>query len=185
MYKPLSSQTIEAAMLEVANTPEDDIDYLTDQMREEQPAILDYLYRLDKLPFGFEEYLTLTEAEMEFILYLGVITWKALKKSSRPMRLVTREMLEATIDESERYFTRLARKPPAAVQQAAMLMIQTHPEPELLRFVVQALYARDNEEVAPMVPLEHHQTVVMIFEIIIKAIVDSADRKPLFSSRVN
>ncbi|NJN96224.1 MAG: hypothetical protein HC875_19990 [Anaerolineales bacterium] len=175
MYKSLSRKTIEAAMQEVANTPQDDAGYLTDQMLEEQPVILEYLYRLDGLPFGFDQTIRFSEAEREYILYIGIVVWKALKESPRPMHSVTWEELDKVVADFENFANDLVRQGHTEIPGAALLMIENHPEPELLRFITDAIRPRADDPKFPPIRPEYRSAAMTVFQIILTAMVGNGE----------
>jgi hypothetical protein len=168
-------KTVEAIMLEVAHTPQDDASYLTGQMLEEQPVILEYLYRLDDLPFDSDEEIRFSEAEREYILYIGIVVWKTLRETSPAMRLVTWDDLDAAIAEFEEYSHSLNGQPLSEIPGVALQMIETHPEPELLRFIVDALRPRADEPAFPPIRPEYRWVAMMLFQIVLKAMLDSRE----------
>ncbi len=171
MYKSLSRKTIEAAMQEVANTPQDDVGYLTDEMLEEQPAILEYLYRLERLPFSYEQEVQFSEAEREYILYIGIVLWRALQQSPRPKHAVTWAELDALVDDFEAFAHDLVRQGNDEIPGAALLMIENHPEPELLRFIVDAIRPRADDPKFPPIRQEYRSAAMTVFQIVLTAMV--------------
>lgn len=171
MFKSLSRKTIEAAMQEVANTPQDDAGYVTDEMLEEQPAILEYLYRLDDLPFSYKEQVHFSEAEREYILYIGIVLWRALQQSPRPKHAVTWAELDELVDDFEAFAHDLVRQGHDEIPGAALLMIENHPEPELLRFIVDAIRPRADDPKFPPIRPEHRSAAMIVFQIVLTAMV--------------
>lgn len=175
MYKSLSRKTIEAAMQEVANTPQDDAGYLTDEMLEEQPAILEYLYRLDGLPFGFDQAIRFSEAEREYILYIGIVLWRALQQSPRPKHAVTWAELDKVVADFENFANNLVRQGHDEIPGAALLMIENHPEPELLRFIVDAIRPRADDPKFPPIRPEYRSAAMTVFQIVLTAMVGNSE----------
>jgi hypothetical protein len=177
MIDCISPDMVETAMNEVRNIPQDDVGYLTDQMLAEQPVILEYLYRLTDLPFVFEEDAEFNEAERNYILYIGLVVWKAIRESPRPMRPVTRQELHEVIDQHECDAWELARYP-ERLRDRVLLLIENHPEPEILRFIVDAMRPRDDDPHFPPIRLAHHLGVRMLFQIIATALLNTAELAP-------
>lgn len=171
MVETIDRETIEAIMHEVVQTPLDDYEYLLDEMLEDQPVIAYYLYELDPLPFGFEEDMSFNEAERDYIFDIGIIIWKVLKESHRSMHSVTWEELDAVIEETEVYFFALGQDP-SEIPGAVLQMIETHPEPELLRFIVDAVRPQENNLADHPIRPEYHKIVLILFQIVLNAMMD-------------
>ena len=119
MISYITQKRVSDIMDRVATTPQDDVSYLTDQMMEEQPVILEYLFRLDNLPFGFDEAIEFDENEREYILYIGIVVWKVLSESARPTSTVTWDDLFAVIANFEKQFVKLVKQGPGTATEAA------------------------------------------------------------------
>jgi len=108
-------------------------------MLEDQPVIVYYLYELDQLPFGFEDYISFNEAERDYIFDIGLILWKSQREPA-PMHSVTWEELDAVVDETELISPLWGRTVWNTGRGATD--DETHPEPELLRFIADAVRPR-------------------------------------------
>ena len=177
MIDCISHAMVEKAMDEVKNVPPDDASYLTDQMLVDQPIILEYLYRLSDLPFVFEEDAEFNEVERNYILYIGLVVWKAIRESPRPMRPVTWAELEQVIDQHECEAWELTRYP-ERLRDRVLLLIENHPEPEILRFIVDAMRPRDDDPHFPPIRPVHHLGVRMLFQIIATAMLNTVEPAP-------
>ena len=171
MISYITQKRVADIMDRVATTPQDDVNYLTDQMMEEQPVILEYLFRLDNLPFGFDEAIEFDENEREYILYIGIVVWKVLSESARPTSTVTWDDLFAVIANFEKQFVKLVKQGPGTATEAAIQFIEEHPEPELLRFITDAMRPRSDEPNFPPIRPEYHSIVSMVFQIILTAML--------------
>ena len=171
MISYITQKRVSDIMDRVATTPQDDVSYLTDQMMEEQPVILEYLFRLDNLPFGFDEAIEFSEDEREYILYIGIVVWKALSESARPTSTVTWDDLFTVIAKFEKQFVKLVKQGPGTATEAAIQFIEEHPEPELLRFITDAMRPRPDEPTFPPIRPEYHSIVSMVFQIILTAML--------------
>ncbi|MCB0164662.1 MAG: hypothetical protein KDI79_10565 [Anaerolineae bacterium] len=171
MISYITQQKVSAAMDEVVTTPQEDVSFLTDQMMEEQPAILEFLYRLDVLPFSLEEGIEFDEDEREYILYIGIVVWKTLSESARPTPQVTWDDLYTVITDFEMQFAKLVKQGPGSATGAAIQFIEEHPEPELLRFITDAMRPRPDEPNFPPIRPEYQSIVTMIFQIALTAML--------------
>lgn len=167
--------TVRGTMTEVAEIPQDDVDYLTDQMMEEQPVILEYLYTLNDLPFVFEEDTEFNEVERNYILFVGIVIWKVLSDDPRPMRQVSWEDLFRVVDEMEYFAFKHAKKPQLNIAARAIEMIENHPEPELLRFITDAIRTDFDDPDYPPIRREYLTGVFFIFQVVLTALLNSRE----------
>ncbi|MCB0193360.1 MAG: hypothetical protein KDJ65_15545 [Anaerolineae bacterium] len=171
MISYITQKHVANTMDEVASTPPDDASYVTDQMMEEQPVLVEYLYRLDDLPFDLEETIQFSDSERDYIFYICIVVWKALSESARPTPTVTWSGLYSVIAEFENQFAEMVKQGPGAATGAAIQFIEQHPEPELLRFITDAMRPRPDDPNFPPIRQEYHSIVNLLFQIILTAML--------------
>ncbi|MCB0193361.1 MAG: hypothetical protein KDJ65_15550 [Anaerolineae bacterium] len=169
MISYITPKDVSDMMHAVATTPPDDTSYITDQMMKEQPALVEYLFRLDDLPFDLEETIEFSESERDYIFYICIVVWKILSQSTRPTPTVTWSDIFSVIDDYEYNFVRLIKEGSGKVAGAALQMIEEHPEPELLRFITDAMRPRADDPNFPPIRPEYHAIATMVFQIVLTA----------------
>lgn len=105
------------------------------EMTAEQPVVLAYLLAVDG---DF-----LNEDEREVLLYLGVAVWRMMCRGGCKPAPVTEESLDWLERRKEKELERLVGKGPDLLAQAARGLIARSRQPELLRYVVEALMEED------------------------------------------
>lgn len=108
---------------------------LMGQMSEQQPLMLAYLMS------GDEE--AMEEEEMEYLLYLGTVIWKAFDLAHTGLAEVTEPQLEEIEDKNAELFSTTGDDTDD-LMAAAENMMEGYSQPELLAFVSDALM--DDEE---------------------------------------
>ena len=148
--KPISADIVESTWQRMAAMPPGEAPKLVGRMEKEQPVVMAYLMAVDHDLFSQEE--------RELLLYLGMVVWQIMSQGSAPLSLVTEKaldkaeesnmkMIEYLMDESEPDFTETTRT-----------MIENYGQPEVLRYVVEALVeAAEDEEVS-----EDHIGIMML-----------------------
>lgn len=111
--------------------------YMT-QMSQEQPAILAYLLTLDGDPFN--------QNEMGYILFIAVVVWQAMKQSPQGLRSVPVEAVEQADEANFAFLERFLSASETDFETAIVKMLAEYPEPEVLRYIVEALMEEDEEE---------------------------------------
>ncbi|MBC7105974.1 MAG: hypothetical protein H5T97_08540, partial [Firmicutes bacterium] len=81
--------------------------------------------------------------ERELLLYLGVAVWRMMCRGGCRPGTVTEKLLDQIEMRNEKEFERLAGKGPRAVARAAAELLGRSSQPELLRYVVEALMEED------------------------------------------
>ncbi|MCB0211817.1 MAG: hypothetical protein KDJ52_20930 [Anaerolineae bacterium] len=175
MISYITQKHVADTMDEVAHTPPDDASYVTDKMMEEQPVLVEYLYRLDDLPFDLEETVHFSDAERDYIFYICIVVWKALSESARPTPRVTWSDLYSVIADYEHQFVEMVKQGPGSATGAALRFIEEHPEPELLRFITDAMRPRPDDPNFPPIRPEYHSIATMVFQIVLTAMLGNSN----------
>ena len=134
---PIPLEVVERTWKKRSIMPLQEIPRLINVMRGKQPFVLAYLLAV--------EHETFNQDEKEQLLYLGVVVWQIMSQGSKPLTKVTgdtldeaekanMEMVESLVGESETGFMDILRQ-----------AIGNYPQPEVLRYVVEALTEEPEE----------------------------------------
>jgi len=104
-------------------------------MTAEQPVVLAYLLAVDH---DF-----LNQDERELLLYLGVAVWRMMCRGGCRSATVTEELLDRVERRKEKELKRLVGQGPEALDRAPRDLLIRSRQPELLRYVVEALMEED------------------------------------------
>ena len=110
---------------------------LIDQMRQEQPVIMAYLLTASDESFDLDE--------GQAVFFIGTVVWQIVRKGNPHLRKVSEKLLEQIIDANEAQLEKLAEDPEADLVMAAHTSTDGYPEPEVLRYIVEALMEPDEE----------------------------------------
>lgn len=174
MFDYITANMIKAATREVSRVPKAAYQSLLADLQEAQPAIFDYLYYLDDLPFDGEEEIEFNLDERSYIMFTGLIIWKALTKSRYPLRPVAWSELYNVMNELETFAAKVANEPWAEPEDTGETL-KDHPEPELLRYAAKATVPRADNPSYPPLCDDHYTAVFLIFQIILVAMVNSRE----------
>jgi hypothetical protein len=130
----ISADTVTETWQRMARTPPSQASQLVDQMRKEQPAILAFLLATDED--------LLDQSERESVFYIGVVVWQIMKQSPGRLRRVPIEQLEKIRDANYEYLEDLAERG-EDLTAAAQAVVETCPEPEVIRYVMEAIMEVD------------------------------------------
>jgi hypothetical protein len=131
MAEIISYETVNEIWQGMAETPSDEVQLLVDQMEREQPTLMVFLLTLDDFPFN--------QNEKEIIFYIGTVLWQIMKSSKADLSTVTPEMIGKVEEENYEFLELLSNDTDADFMSATREMIDSYGEPEVLRYMVEAL----------------------------------------------
>ncbi len=127
-----------------------------DQLREEQPLLLSFLFS--------ESFQAFTQSEKEYLLYLMLVVWKAVKLSGEEVPAVSeKELSEA----EERNWNLLQGVKARRFHERLDVFFVEYPQEDLLAFVEDALADVDAEEGEPMVSGEGREAMFVSLKSVI------------------
>jgi hypothetical protein len=132
----ISAEVVTQTWQRMSQVAVKDLPDLMAQLKDEQPVIMAYLLALDDLPFN--------QHEQQIIFYVGVVVWQMVKQSPKRLLKVTRKKLERAETANIDSLDRLASDTEADFASATRSMLERYEEPEVLRYIVEALM--DEEE---------------------------------------
>jgi hypothetical protein len=135
MAEPISYEIVTETWQRMAETPADKAQEMIDQMEKEQPVILVYLLALDEYPFN--------QTEREIIFYIGAVLWEILKQGQASLSMVSEESITKAEEDNYRFLELLSNDTEADFMSATRTLIDTYSEPEVLRYLVEALMEDD------------------------------------------
>ena len=110
---------------------------LARRMEKEQPVAVAYLLAVD--------HDILNQDERHLLFYLGMVVWRAMSQGAKPLPRVT----EAALDEAEEGNLKLVEylrsESEAGFVEAARTMLLSYGQPEVLKYVVEALMEEPEE----------------------------------------
>jgi hypothetical protein len=165
----ISAETVTRTWQRIAALSERQAARLAEQMAKKQPLVMVYLLAVTDGPF-------ISDDEQERILYIGAVVWQIVKSGSRRLRKVT----EAALDEAERaneaLLELMAGDTDADFWHATRTMLERYPEPEVLRYVVEALHgeAGEDPDEPPMSP-EAQGLAFIHLKTVLDALIQAMD----------
>jgi hypothetical protein len=108
-----------------------------DEMGKAQPNVLAYLLAVD--------HDILNQDERELLLYLGVVVWQIMSQGPHRLPRVTQKALDEAEMRNAEMLEQLQKGPEAGSLDAARRMVDSYGQPELLRFVIEALMEEPEE----------------------------------------
>ena len=132
---------------------------LVEAIAEEQPFLFTYLLAMGEGDFN--------EDEQEVLLYLGVAVWQMMKRSGATLEQVSESHLDRLEQQNMQLLEDLSSDSETGFLQVARNLTVDHEQPELLSFVVEAVFEEEAELVRP-----HNQGIMVIF---LKIVIDCLD----------
>lgn len=168
MTEPISFETVTEVWQGMCLSDDADAKDYTQQMSKEQPILQYYLLDLEGLPFN--------PNEGEIIHYVGLVTWQIMKRGKRRLRKVRIRDLEKAEDANLEFMEILASDTEADFYSAVWSMIEGYPEPEVLRYVVEAIMEEDKED-SEEIPIreEYRGLAFLHLKVLLDALIDRRD----------
>ncbi|MCX7855650.1 MAG: hypothetical protein N2556_06710 [Anaerolineae bacterium] len=134
----ISEEIVTQTWQRIAQISPQEVQRYMNQMSREQPAILAYLLTLDSDPFN--------RNEMGYIFFIAMVVWQAMKQSPQGLRSVPIEEVERANEANFAFLERFLSAGEMDFEAAVAKMLEEYPEPEVLRYIVEALMEEDEEE---------------------------------------
>jgi hypothetical protein len=171
MTDMISAETVTRVWQDMARVSPDEIPHLVHQMEVEQPVVLVYLAAVGSALFN--------QHEQEIIFYLGMAVWQMMKQSQRRLRKVTERELEQAEEANFDFLERLSASPEADLVSATEAMLATYPEPEVLRYIIEAINEEeDYDPDDPPIRDEYRGLAVMYLKTVLDAFISSLAGAP-------
>jgi hypothetical protein len=135
---------------------------LMQQMSQEQPLILTYLLAVDEDAFN--------QDERELLLYVGVVIWKIMSRGETPIPEITEKILDAAEDKNIIILENLQGESDGDFLQVIAAMLENYNQVEVLRYVVEALFEDDEDDV------DIREDNIGLMFIDLKTVIDCFDR---------
>lgn len=158
----ISGEIVERTWKEMSSMSPLNYPKLINKMSKEQPVILAYLMAVGDELFN--------EDERELILYLGVVVWRIMSRGNEPLPSVTEKILDEVEDKNIKMLEYLEGESETDFFATVATIIENYNQPEVLRYVVEALM-EDNEEGVDI--KEENIGMIMIY---LKTVIDCFDK---------
>jgi hypothetical protein len=140
MPSPVSDALVARVWQEMAAMPPGEAPGLIAQMQDAQPAALTYLLALEGHGLPQEAF--------ELTFYLGVAAWQMMARGHPRLRRASIKKLEQAEEQNIQTLSLMEGDTAGDFRSAALALLETYPEPAVLRYIVEALMESDPEEVA-------------------------------------
>lgn len=161
---PISAETVERVS-DWLNRLEDEaaLERLIDEIAEAQPFLFAYLMAMGEGDFS--------EEERELLLFLGLSIYQMMKQDGAVLASVTEDHLDRLEQQNMRMLEDLADESEREFMQAASGMLRDHPQPEVLRHVIEEVTTQEEEDgVRPA----NHGILVVFLKIVIDCLHEAA-----------
>jgi len=136
--KPISPDIVEKTwkkMIRVSSFQE--TQRLVNLMSKKQPIILAYLMAVGSDLFN--------QDERELLFYIGMVVWQIMSQGSTPLPKIKEKTLDKTEKLNMKMIEYLKGKSDTDFTNAAENLINNYPQPEVLKYVIEALIEKTEE----------------------------------------
>ncbi len=159
----IPAEVVRETWQQVANSELDHAHELVAELQKEQPFILLYLTDMEGTPFN--------QNESEIIFFLGLVIWQIMKKGSNKLRQVTVQKLMKAEDANYEFLDLLSQDTEGDFESATLNMLESYQEPEVLRYVVEAIMEEPDEDDPEDEPIRDENRGLAF--VIIKTVLDA------------
>jgi len=159
---PISPEIVEKIWKRMGGMSPQKVPKMINLMSKEQPFVLAYL-----MATGGN---ILNQDERELLLYLGIVVWQIMSQGNMPLPEITEQTLDEVEDSNMKMLESLEDESDSTFMAAVEKMINNYNQPEVLRYVVEALMEEPEEE---CLIRDENKGIIMIF---LKTIIDCFDR---------
>jgi hypothetical protein len=158
----ISAEIVERTWKEMSTMSPLNYPKLITKFSKEQPFILTYLMAVEDERFN--------EDERELLLYLGTVIWRMMSKGNNPSPEVNENMIGEAEQKNIRMLEYLEGEIEADFYDTTAKIIESYNQPEVLRYVVEALMEEDEDDV------EIYPENIGLMMIYLKTVIDCLDR---------
>ena len=158
----ISAEIVERTWKEMSTMSPLNYPKLINKFSKEQPFILTYLIAVDGQQFN--------EDERELLLYLGVVIWMMMSRGNNPLPKVTEKIIDDAEEKNIKMLEYLEGETETDFYETTDTILQDYNQPEVLRYVVEALMEDDDEDVDIQ---EENIGLMMIY---LKTVIDCFDK---------
>jgi len=135
----ISAETVTQTWQRMSDTSPAHAQKIVEQMSEEQPIVLAYLLAMSEQP-------PFNEQDGQIFFYVGMVVWQIMKQSPKRLLKVTRKKLEQAERANEQFLEMLSSDTEADFVSATKTMLENHAEPEVLRYITEALMEEEDHD---------------------------------------
>lgn len=157
----ISAEVVERTWQRIAGQSARDAQKLVNRMSKEQPVVLAYLMAVDTDIFN--------QSEREVLLFLGVVVWQIMLQGTRPPPMVTEKILDKAEADNLKMAEYLRGETEAGFEEATRKIIGSYKQPEVLRYVVEAIM----EDTKESSPIREENKGIMLLDL--KTVIDCFD----------
>lgn len=136
---------------------EDEIVGIVESFSEAQPVLFTYLMTMGESDFDGDE--------SELMLFLGLIIWLTYIRADIKLPNINEDHLDDIQSQNAKMFEYLAEESEEGFEQVARNLMETAPQPELLRFLTQLIFEEEADIIKPT-----NQGIMFVF---LKVVIDS------------
>ncbi|KPJ68362.1 MAG: hypothetical protein AMJ45_02575 [Syntrophobacter sp. DG_60] len=158
----ISSDTVEKTWKKIGGMSPQEVPKLINRMSKQRPLILAYL-----MAAGDD---ILNQDERELLLYLGVVVWQIMSQGATPLPEITEKTLDEVEESNMKVLKYLEGESETAFIETVEGIIDNYNQPEVLRYVVEALMEEPEEECL----IRDENKGIMMFYL--KTVIDCFDK---------
>jgi hypothetical protein len=175
----ISAETVTRVLESMSAMSEEQAQAMTMQMGKEQPMVLAYL-------LATSEDEVFDQNERQVLFYIGMVISQIMKQRPNGGKRITETQLERAEKANEDLLDKMASDSAGDFLSATHAMIESYPEPELLRYVTEALMEdEDGNPDNPPIRDENLGLAFLNLKIVMDAFIGSSVADLQLSTNAN
>jgi len=158
----IPTTVVEAVWQDQAQLNWEKAQQLAQSFSKEQPVLLAYLLSTN--------YDTYNQDERELLHYLGFAIWQMMSRGSKKLKPVSEESVEKNQERNYKMVEYFSGESEATLEKTIRLAFENYNQPNVLRYVVEALMEEDDEET------EINQANIGLMFLDLKTVIDCLDQ---------
>jgi hypothetical protein len=163
----ISAETVTRTLERISAMNPAQVQVMVNEMSKEQPFILAYL-------LATSENEAFDEGETETFIHAGVVIWQLMRQNPNGTRSITERRLKKAEKANEALLEKMASDSEGDFISAAEATVVNSPEPEVLRYITEALMEdEEGNPDNPPISEEHLGAAFLHLKIVLDAFIGS------------
>jgi hypothetical protein len=160
----ISEETVTQAWQYVSTLPENDAQKLINTFTDDQPYIMTYLVVISES----EEF---DEDEGQSFFFIGLVVWQIMRNTPGGLKKINEKNLDQVVTDSEKELDVMATDSPGDFFAVASAKAENYPEPEVLKYILEAIMEMDEDAEQPSFREENIGMAFMHLKIVLDALI--------------
>lgn len=161
----ITEQIVRETWQQMSQTPIEEAPLLVEEMSVDQPYLMGFFLSADEELFN--------QDERETLFYIGMVIWQIMKRGSNHLGKVSRQDIQTAQKANDDFLELLMEDTEADFNSATRSMLDDYPEPEVLRYIVEAVTEVSDDPREPGFSEENVGMAFLFLKTALDALINS------------